>query len=108
MANSTPGPWKMRDDREVEIMLCGIDGVSDWVHAVDDKGANVAGCYGRSYEENAANARLIAAAPDLLAALRDVLEVLEWKLHPEWDGSATPESAIGKARAAIAKATGGA
>jgi hypothetical protein len=95
----------MRDDREVEIMLCGVDGVSDWVHAVDDKGANVAGCYGRSYEENGANARLIAAAPDLLAALKQLVADYEGVPDPT---DADGQSVFDSARAAIAKATGAA
>jgi hypothetical protein len=89
----------MRDDREVEIMLCGVDGVSDWVHAVDDNGANVAGCYGRSYEENAANARLIAAAPTMLAALEAILAA---------DNAPHSVALLDVARAAVAKATGAA
>jgi L-alanine-DL-glutamate epimerase-like enolase superfamily enzyme len=52
-------------------------------------------------EENEANARLIAAAPDLLEALKDIVEF--------WD-SIVPTDAVNQmhinARAAIAKATG--
>src|SRR5712671_3511890 len=43
-----------------------------------------------------ANARLIAAAPDLLAALRDLVE------HP-YDGEGRNLAALDRARAAIAK-----
>ena len=50
-------------------------------------------------EEAEANARLITAAPDLLEALRSLLDALP---------SATTHPAIRSARAAIAKATGGA
>ncbi len=59
--------------------------------------------------ENDANARLIASAPEMLAALRNALELLELKeryTHPGWNGDATPTSVIGVARAAIAKAEG--
>lgn len=48
--------------------------------------------------ENRANARLIAAAPDLLKALKAMLEV--------WEHGGIYDYPIGKARAAIAKATG--
>lgn len=52
------------------------------------------------FDEAAANARLIAAAPDLLAALRDLLKRVD-------DGSDYgPDHAVSIARAAIAKATG--
>lgn len=47
-----------------------------------------------------ANARLIAAAPDLLEALQDALGMID-----DYDGPNSPESVA--ARAAIAKATGG-
>jgi hypothetical protein len=52
---------------------------------------------GRSDAEILANARLIAAAPDLLEALKDVLPELE---------SIGPLEKFERARAAIARATG--
>jgi hypothetical protein len=51
---------------------------------------------------NEANARLMAAAPELLAALRDVVEELKHAAHIV----NLNEDAISKANAAIAKATG--
>jgi hypothetical protein len=50
----------------------------------------------RSGDESAANARLIAAAPELLEALRTALDA-------SWNGP-MPDHARDKARAAIAKA----
>ncbi len=50
-------------------------------------------------EEHAANARLIAASPDLLEALKDMVNLVE--LMCPFDG---PQQR--KARAAIARATG--
>jgi hypothetical protein len=64
---------------------------------------------GCSNEDTAANAHLIASAPELYGALEGVLWGLEAYVklvHPDDDGSATPKSAIGKARAALAKARG--
>ena len=54
-----------------------------------------------------ANARLIAAAPDLLLALRNLLSRAEIELDQTWtlDGLANCD-ALAKCRAAIAKATG--
>jgi hypothetical protein len=57
--------------------------------------------------ETTANARLMAAAPDLLAALRDLLS----RAESELDQTATHAGlancdAIARCRAAIAKATG--
>lgn len=54
--------------------------------------------------------RLIAAAPDLLEALRSCVVLLCFEMkhyNPWWDGSTTPTSLVGVARAAIAKATNG-
>ena len=62
-------------------------------------------------EERVANARLIAAAPDMLAALR---KALEWVEHVEavaWDsipeGMRGDNGAAWAIRSAIARATGG-
>lgn len=51
-------------------------------------------------DRTCANARLIAAAPELLEASRMLIDSIE-------GGSITPEEAISAARAAIATATGG-
>jgi len=49
-----------------------------------------------------ANARLIASAPDLLAALRGLVN------QDDWEGEdIAPDSPIGKARAALARAERG-
>lgn len=55
-------------------------------------------------ERDEANASLIAAAPDLLAALESV-ESWVSKTYP-WDKSEPLNSILKQARAAIAKATG--
>jgi hypothetical protein len=54
-------------------------------------------------DECAANARLIAAAPELLEALRNVIG---WVSGPEKWHTDAPALAVDRARAAIAKATG--
>jgi hypothetical protein len=55
-------------------------------------------------EEGAANARLIAAAPDLLAALEAYDQFA--RANDDWDDGEGMFDFILKARAAIAKATG--
>jgi hypothetical protein len=88
----TPGPWEY-EDGDVEV--------------TDESGAIVAEAPPHSTgAEWAPRARLIAAAPDLLAALRVALEVLErtgfadGRTHGE-------DNAAHIARAAIAKAQEG-
>ena len=54
-----------------------------------------------TYGQDSANARLIAAAPDLLAALQETLRALVLE-SPE---DHSPDSIISRAQAAIAKAT---
>lgn len=75
MSKPTPGPWK----RKIKSVLIPI-APYEWAEA-----------YGGSI----ANARLIAAAPDLLEALQDLCDTLGECGMTE------------KARAAIAKAEGG-
>ena len=88
MSAHTPGPWEVRqhsygDHRDAD----GIFPVGQIL--------NIVPCvYGRTLEQCDANARLIAAAPELLAALSRVVAVM--------DGSQM--RCIAAARAALAKA----
>lgn len=106
----TPGPWigagpsfgdpypryttsivtEREDDDEGIVEICELP-----FHHRDD--------------ENEANARIIAAAPDLLEAIKGLLESVtdainagDWKV----DGACDPDIDIQRANAAIAKATG--
>lgn len=101
MPEFTPGPW--RQDAPGSLLVIAGEGRSP-----DDI---VAGCWGHSderYSEGVGNARLIAAAPELLAALKDELDS-----HGHLSGRcAAPAGADGctlkceRFRAAIAKAEG--
>lgn len=107
-AKHTPGPWLV--DRDPRIGMAWNN------HIVDQHGNAV--CFmahsnGRDTERDEANASLIAAAPDLLEALQEVLAtnratsrlpktVLEAELMLD-----RIRAAAAKAEAAIAKATGG-
>lgn len=93
-ATHTPGPWTARVKRT---------GESWWVVAPRPNGQEgyLAECVGRQ-EANEANARLIAAAPDLLAALRVLLGTSECSC----EGDCVPDCTHVIARAAIAKAEG--
>jgi hypothetical protein len=101
----TPGNWTIDHERigppgEPVALLCDMTAphgatVVDWPRgdgeAVDDA-------------ENEANARLIAAAPDLLAALEAYDQFA--RANDDWDDGEGMFDFILKARAAIAKATG--
>ena len=89
----TPGPWIA---------------VGTWVEHPDDNTPDICNCNpfhmmptSRSHEEACANARLIAAAPELLAALQACDKAMSYM--SEYDIPLTlPE----QVKAAIAKATG--
>jgi hypothetical protein len=124
-AQHTPGPWKAtgsaanytppgdRSDRSAMMdWSSGIDGPAPFT---ENEHGNFEECdeqqvargFGRTVEEAKANALLIAAAPELLEALNDIV-------RSEWTTvtleSLTPQHRrrLERARAAIAKATGSA
>jgi hypothetical protein len=88
MAQHTPGPWRASSAKTLTDRGWYVDHVSDPTLGKLDLICDNA---------RPEDARLIAAAPDLLAALQHVLQVLN---HP------IVRDAIEQARAAIAKATG--
>jgi len=109
----TPGPWELDDDHQridgygtvVMHRVIAQDGsvVAEFSNAncneiaYEDDGAGT----GRHYDFQAmANATLIAAAPDLYAALAEIVDI--WEPYP--GGSA--EEAYKAAKAALAKARG--
>lgn len=100
MSKHTPGPWYVgpynRIWRRSPLELYEYGG------GVAGDSPIAAAFYGRASWVNKfpseANARLIAAAPELLEALEGLLNALP---------SATTHPAIAQARAAIRKATGG-
>lgn len=64
----TPGPWE-REAQAIRIQTMG------WPINDPRDGSRLAVVLGEKSEELRANARLIAAAPDLLAALRKLIDV---------------------------------
>jgi hypothetical protein len=89
MSEHTPGPWT-----PVEC-----DGNADDIAIAADDGGYV--CYSVATE---ADALLIAAAPDLLAALKELIDQLEGIGIPDWHGA--EGLSLDQARAAINKAEG--
>lgn len=106
----TPGPWSAEDkiddrggwhDPRQRILITGPKGVlvanytTEFMEYPDD-------------DENAANARLIVAAPDMLEALKDCVAVIEAMIAIHGpDPAGASVIAMNKGDSAIAKATGG-
>lgn len=85
-----PGPWYARPS-------AGNDIHGQSIVASESTGKSIAVVY-----DGNADAQLIATAPDMLAALRDVVEELKHAAHIV----NLDEDAIGRAKTAIAKAEG--
>ena len=93
MTKHTPGPWILRSAGE---LLNEIPHPFDFVEVSKQRYITTEG---KSEREANANARLIAAAPDMLNALLDVLDF--------WDDPNMSMSELkGRVRDAIAKARG--
>ena len=95
MSTPTPGPWELNTQDT---------GLNDSGTILGAGVVIVPDIYGRSKVECDANARLIAAAPDMLEALNEL--IAEWT-HAELGGIAIEETGgMLLARQALAKAEG--
>ncbi len=65
-AKPTPGPWCLDSAGQGDVTVTST-------HDTDGSDDDVCEVYGADEDQQLANATLIAAAPDLLAALEDVL-----------------------------------
>lgn len=96
----TPGPWKIETaPNRFGKDFTGVSTVCDFGH---DQWANLALCANNGMNGDA-NARLIAAAPDLLEALKYAERMLD---SYKTTHVGVHHAALEKARAAIAKAEG--
>lgn len=100
----TPGPWKAVEERQVfraggKECIVGVD-----VMAGTEAIARVHNLGGDRLKEMQANARLIAAAPEMLEALRQLFDVLTVSGKHSYKAGSETGIAIEKARAIIAKA----
>lgn len=101
----TPGPWQWFKGERGGFVFFTVSGVANLTPAYVTATSAAA-------EAMQANAYLITAAPDLLAALREVVAVFE--SNPDsitdtvWVTGDRPETLYDCCRAAIAKAEGGA
>ena len=93
MSKHTPGPWASNEyTTSVSVPLKAVD--------CERIGFSIVFVNGHRGKEAAANARLIAAAPELLEALKEIVDAADGAGWEQLDPS------FKKARAAIAKATG--
>ena len=93
-AKHTPGPWyALRGQRNISIRYKTGDRLLPMVNVASVRGQFPTDC---PYGSSEANARLIAAAPELLEALQFVMAAFGEQLS----------TAFEQAEAAIAKATG--
>ncbi len=79
MSKHTPGPWKAHFEEAYFVTGPDLGRVAMMMNL---KGAHGLGGR-RSGDESAANARLIAAAPELLNALRDLVDAMTGRLDGE-------------------------
>lgn len=95
----TPGPWNWSHNSASDSSTACIGITPETEGGYRGSVADLQSCEhinGTTMQETEANARLIAAAPDLLAAIQTLVS----------NGGIGPESMFHDARAAIAKATG--
>lgn len=90
-AQHTPGPWRYEDSTETIRSIPG----NHWIASMDSFDGAV---------DDDANAALIASAPDLLTALRVLVDHAQ-ETYPHFE-SERGQRDIAAAIAAIAKATG--
>ena len=118
-AKFTPGPWHFEDPLGPEILsiVAGGPEAYDWKHVAQISTTDQTDEFDDEIvippEEAMANARLIAAAPDLFAALRDITDRAENFAHSHAmiaNGKGHVEGrelrySVDRARAALALAT---
>lgn len=97
----TPGPWTVTADGAGWHIECAPERVHSVAYIRAEIGEEDPDT---SDDEKEANASLIAAAPELLAALQEVTMMLD-SLFNVRVNEPDPDSISGRARAAIAKAT---
>lgn len=98
MAEHTKGPWEIASWPDPPLQI--------WSSPADTGGQFIAYVYARRDVEARANARLIAAAPDLLAAADELLAQLAYYCSP-LDLPQEVNDAENRLQAAVAKARAG-
>jgi hypothetical protein len=104
MSKHTPGPWAYSHNSWEFSDVYGTDGKVVATCQIDEDVTEETQEMLETIKE--ANARLIAAAPDLLEALQACADWLDWLVVPPIDPKDAHHAHLKLARAAIAKATG--
>ena len=104
-AKHTPGPWRIEPRHHCYAVVCDPtrNGEYPEIVFVEQRGNDECGSITarkRTDDELRANANLIAAAPDLLAACQRMAKAFEQHSYPELQGIACDVFAV------IARATG--
>lgn len=105
-AKHTPGPWafsRSDDFGDARFYVAQQDGAPYTSNYSDVATLIAETVSGERVSIQEANARLIAAAPELLEALQEMVEFFQ---PNAWGSSTNRSDALAKASAAIAKATG--
>lgn len=100
MAAHTSGPWKANEEAAGDASVFVGSNLGD-TDETKNGGMWVARCLG---PDRKANARLIAAAPDLLAILQQIIETVDFERGASKEDGPEAEQLLIDARAAIAKA----
>ncbi|KRG61578.1 hypothetical protein [Stenotrophomonas maltophilia] len=100
MSKHTPGPWVVTPHPMTNVDVFGVGVI------MDDKEMQYALSHTMCYQNAEANARLIAAAPDLLEALSNFPSDADYSSSDEY-WKATVHWWLTAAEPAIAKAKGG-
>jgi hypothetical protein len=103
-SNHTPGPWLLNHNTNWKTNPFSITVRKYGVHSTTV--ANIPTRMTVPPQEQQANARLLAAAPDLLAALSDLHLAVTMRPTSSGGLSTRERVALDRARAAIAQATG--
>lgn len=99
---TTSGPWVAGDSQPHGTRVTGPHAVDiAWVSCASTHGEK--GYYTIGQDEAQANAHLIAASPDLFAALEKIVEAL---VYEDEEGLVLYSESVIAARAALAKARG--
>jgi 2-oxo-4-hydroxy-4-carboxy--5-ureidoimidazoline (OHCU) decarboxylase len=106
MSKHTPGPWKAQP-REFPEGQWFLEGQWEVVSTRKAERLIAEAAPHIDSDSEEANARLIAAAPELLEALISATRCLAWHVEEQGRGVAMDGVTLERARAAIAKARGG-